>query len=218
NDGEPLTIAGHRDVRRRARQGYGLVEHAALSVAEKCGDGLARGVPRIPCAPRPFSHPTGGVGGERWCGTGDGKNRPAFVNNGKAVDTVGRGKSQDISPKRGSKRSVVRHAGERYSSARPGERPMLRERQLQNRTRLEGDTRPALAYRDLASRSVGEVGHATINIALGPHMTFGTIRAHHKEMFLGEGDRIRVHTALRQFYGAPYGDEVVIPHQSSDSI
>ena len=58
----------------------------------------------------------------------------------------------------------------------------------------------------------------SINIARWPRMTLGAIRADHKEMFLGERDRIRIHAARRQLDRSPKADEVVIPHQLADAI
>ena len=132
NDGEPLAIAGYRDVRGRARQGYRFVEHPALAVAEEDRNGLPGGIARIPRAPRPFSHPAGGVGGIRRC-------RPAIGKTVRLSSTIAKlsalwaGVNPRMSPQNASpERDSVRIAGERYGGARPAERPVRRERQLKD--------------------------------------------------------------------------------------
>ena len=65
------------------------------------------GIARIPHAPRPFSHPAGGVGRETdGVGPEYRVNIPVLVHDREVIDTVGGSESQNVSPERLPERDV----------------------------------------------------------------------------------------------------------------
>jgi len=83
---------------------------------------------------------------------------------------------------------------------------------LKQRSGAHRDGRPAFADCNLRRRKIGETHYGSIDKARRPRVALGTVGADHKEMFLGQRDRIRVHAVRRERYRFSKGNGIVVPH------